>query len=505
MKFRTFFAKKAVYIPLIIILLIAGINVIYSATHKPVYETATAEEREFVQEVSVTGKVVAANDVELAFESGGKVSRLSVVAGAKVAKGAILASVGSSDLYASLLGAQARQQSAQADLDEVLRGTRASELSNLEDAVGFARSDLVLAINKAYLAADDSLRGKIDVMYENPTGAYPNLPSFGNGSIRERLEKKRVEIGNMLEKWKKTIDTLSVGGYKDSYHIEAKDNLESMSMFIDELAEASSLFRASESITETERATYIANISTARTTVNTAISTLASASQALTAAQGDLDLATEGSTQEEINRAEAAVKSAYASVLQAQAALAKTSIAAPFSGTITKIDLRVGEFVSPGTPVISMISDANFEIESFVPEADIAKVKVGDVGTTTLDAYGDTAPFSVVVTAIDLSETEVEGVATYKTTLQFTATDDRIRSGMTANIDLASETRQGVLSVPQTALISAAGKRTVLVMGDDGKPVSREVVTGAIDNAGNIEIKSGIKAGELVVSNPPKK
>ena len=105
----------------------------------------------------------------------------------------------------------------------------------------------------------------------------------------------------------------------------------------------------------------------------------------------------------------------------------------------------------------------------------------------------------MVVTAIDLSETEVEGVSTYKTTLQFTETDSRILSGMTANIDLVSETRLGVLSIPQSAVTSKAGKRTVMVRNTAGKTETRDVRTGSRDNAGNIEVLEGVVEGETII------
>ncbi len=504
MKFRLFFAKKIVYIPLSAVVLIVGGIMVYSALNQPVYETVVVEERDFLQEVSMTGRVVASKDISLAFESGGRVSSVPAVVGTKVNQATVLASVGSGDLYASLLGARARQQSAQADLDAVLRGSRPIEISNLEDSVRFAKADLVLAIKNAYLVTDDSLRSKIDVMFTNPTGSYPGFVDFGDGSRRDRIEDTRVEMGNMLKVWKKDIDALTTENYKSADRVQTLENLQAMLSYVEELVIASSYFEDSNQITDAQRVTYTANISSARSAINASISAVNSSNQSYISAQGKLDLAAEGSTQEEIARAQASVKNAQASVLQAQASLAKTSIRAPFTGIVTKVDVSVGGFVSPGTPVVSMISDSNFEIESFVPEADIAKVLIGNTGTTTLDAYGDDVQFGVVVTAIDLSQTEVQGVSTYKTSLQFVSVDDRIRSGMTANIDLASQTRPSILSVPQSAIVSVTGKRTVLIMKESGKTESRDVTTGTIDNFGNIEIKSGLSIGEVVVTNPKK-
>jgi len=504
MKYLSFFTKKTVLIPLVIVAVIIISIVVYKITHKPVYETGKAEKIDFVQEVSVTGNVVAASDVNLAFESGGKVSSVLHLVGTKVKSGSALAYVNNSDLDASLLGAQARLQSAQADFESVVRGTRTLELSNLENTFSSSKTNLIFAINNAYAVSDDQLRIEIDDMYTDATGVDPKFTILRDITKRNKLERDRVNIGDMLEKWKRSISALSVEKYNDTYYVEAKSNLAEIKKFIEDLAEASSNLVGSNTFTEAEIAVFVANISAARISINSAINSFNTASQSYITAQGNLGLAKDGSTSEEISRAEAAVKNAQASVLQAKASLLKTSIVAPFSGIITKTDLKVGQFVSPGAPVISMISDAKFGIESYIPEADISKIGIGFTGTTTLDAYGDSAPFQVVVTAIDLSETVVEGVTTYKTTLQFVDTDDRIRSGMTANIDLKSATRQGILSIPQTAIISTKGIRTVLVLDSKNNTQSRVVTTGSIDNTGHIEIKNGLEAGETIVTNPPK-
>ena len=503
-KLLTIIKKKVVYIPLGILVLIIGGIALYSATNKTVYETAKVERRSFTQEVSVTGKVVAAQDVSLGFETGGRVTSIPATVGMKVYKGMGLAYVGNADQRATVLDQQARLQSAQAALDEVLRGTRPTELSQIKNTAAQAEESLVNVIRDSYADSDDSVRSKIDNLYINPTGIRPNFVNFGNGVKESNLEDKRVEIGAMLLSWKKSVEKLEQEGYSQSYLEEARVNLGTMRAFVDELAVASSYFNANEDLSDAEVEAYISYISSARSSVNTAIASLSGAVLTYTQAMDNLELTTEGATPEEVTRAEATVKSAQANLLQAQAALSKTAIVAPFDGIVTKIDLKAGQLVSPSSDAISMISNANFEIESYIPEADIAKVKVGNTGTTTLDAYGDKVTFIVVVTAIDLSETEVDGVSTYKTTLQFSASDDRIRSGMTANIDLVSETREGVISVPQTALISQSGKRSVMVMNDNGKTESRSIKTGAIDNSGNIEITDGLSEGETVVTNPTK-
>src|SRR5581483_10901237 len=98
-------------------------------------------------------------------------------------------------------------------------------------------------------------------------------------------------------------------------------------------------------------------------------------------------------------------------------------------------------------------SDTKFQIDANIAEADIAKVALGQKATVTLDAYGPDVVFNATVIKIDPAETIVDGVPTYKTTFQFDTPDDRIKSGMTANIDIQGDSHTDVLAVPERAVI----------------------------------------------------
>lgn len=504
-KILAFFKKKAVYIPLIILAVLIGGMVAWSKTRPDNYQTISVSRISFSEEVSVTGKVVAAEDVNLGFESGGKAASVRAVVGAKVAKGQLLASVASGDVYATVLDRQAKLQAAQARLSLLQKGTRSEELQITETAKEQAENALEDSIIEAYVTSDDVVKGDTDQFFHDPATNNPELISYNDYAKKTSIEKKRIEIRYMLEEWQESNMKMQDSGYAESYLILAKSNLAFMRDYLNDLTMVIVALEEDDTYSDSQIATLKSALSSARSSVSAAISSLNADERAYKAAKDQLVLDQAGSTIEDLQIEQANVKSAQASLLQAQAELAKTSIFAPFEGTVTKVDLKIGELVSANTPVISMISSANFEVESFIPEADIAKVEVGDKGTTTLDAYGDDVPFEVVVTGIDLSDTEVEGVSTYKTTLQFTSFDERIRSGMTANIDLVSGTRDDVLAIPQSALINKEGKRTVLVRDANGKAVSREIRTGSLDAEGNIEVTEGLSEGDLVVTNPVKK
>jgi len=105
------------------------------------------------------------------------------------------------------------------------------------------------------------------------------------------------------------------------------------------------------------------------------------------------------------------------------------------------------------------------------------------------------------VIAVDPAETVLEGVPTYKVTLVFDAPDTRIRSGMTANLDILTHERSGVLEIPFRAIVDDAGNKTVRVVSADGKSYTSVPVTvGLKGSTGTIEVLSGLSAGDKVVT-----
>lgn len=496
---------KKVYIPLVFIVVVIGSVIFFGGNSNKDYQTAQVVKSDFAQEVSVTGKVVAADDVTLAFETSGRIARVSAIVGTKFSKGASLASLGNGDLYAVLLQRQATLQAEQAELDELKNGTRPEELQIAES--NFEQSEIALedSIIESFVDSENAVRNNTDIFFRNPESSNPDLIDFSDYDDKTRIENTRIDIGDMLEKWKKSNTELEASGFEEKYINEARSNLSMVRSYLDELVGAVSDMESEGSIDDATIVTYKSNLSAARISVGNAISSLNSADQSYRNAKNNLALKEAGSTFATIQVQQATVKSAEAGVIQAQSALGDSVITAPFDGIVTKVDLSVGEFVSSGAPAINMISAANFEIESFIPEADIAKIIIGNKANVTLDAYGDKIVFPAIITEIDLSDTEVEGVSTYKTILQFEKADDRIKSGMTANIDIQNEVRKDVLNIPQSALINTEGIKTVLVMDDGGKTKSQTIKTGSLDGLGNIEIIEGLNEGDRVVTNPPKK
>jgi HlyD family secretion protein len=145
-----------------------------------------------------------------------------------------------------------------------------------------------------------------------------------------------------------------------------------------------------------------------------------------------------------------------------------------------------------------LISTSPFEIEVNIPEADIAKVNIGNEAKVTLDAYGSETIFKAKVVSIDPGETVLEGVATYRTILHFLEDDKRIRPGLTANVEILTDKRENVIAIPWRAIMTKDGEKFVRVLeGNEVKEV--KVKTGLQGSDGNVEIIEGIREGDKVI------
>jgi RND family efflux transporter MFP subunit len=180
-------------------------------------------------------------------------------------------------------------------------------------------------------------------------------------------------------------------------------------------------------------------------------------------------------------------------------ALDHASLVAPFSGTVQNLTAQVGQVVSPGAPMTSLINDSGLKIEAYVSEADVAKVAPGDPASVTLDAFGTGTTFSATVTTIDAAETQVNGSAAYMVTLHFVNPNSRIKDGMTGNVHIIEAEHDNVVEVPSNLIVNDAGSYFVLVQ--NGKTIEKKSVQiGIVGDSGMTEIVAGLDVGDEINS-----
>ena len=502
---------------IISILLVAGFialsYLLFFSRGSSVFETVIAARGNIKQEVSVTGKVRPVENVDLAFDKTGKVSRAYVKIGDKVLSGQFLAELDSSELLAQLAEYQAGADVQKARLAELNKGTRPEEIivqeikvANVKTAVEDAKKNLIDKINDAYIKSDDVIRNKTDQYFVNLKSSDPQITFIVyDNALKESLETSRLSIEATLTAWRASLQGLAVLSDFNSYINTARLNLNDIKNFLTSATMALNDLTPGTTITQTTIDTYRADTSTARTNINTAVVNLTAADEKLKTAESDLTLAESelalkkaGTIEEQISAQEAQVRQAEAKVGTVQTQISKNILRSPIGGIVTRQDARVGEIVTVNSEIISIISENRLEIEANIPEADIGKVRVGNMADVTLDAYGSEVIFKVKVVKIDPAETMIEGVATYKATFMFIADDPRVMSGMTANIDILTAIIDSAIAVPARAVYTKDSDRFVKIL-KDGEASEVRVIAGLRGSDGKIEITSGLEEGDLVI------
>ena len=195
---------------------------------------------------------------------------------------------------------------------------------------------------------------------------------------------------------------------------------------------------------------------------------------------------------------DAQVAQAQASVDSALARIQNAEIIAPISGVITQFDAKVGQLASGNTPLISIISSGGYEVDAGVSETDIGKISIGNKVTMTLDAFPNET-FMGTVFYIAPAETNVQGVVSYQTKISFDKLDPRLKSGLTANIDIETKHKDNILILPQYAILQN-DEGTFVQTLENKNTKQNPVILGIVDQKGNVEMISGVMEGEQVLN-----
>lgn len=483
--------SKKIYWVVGIIVLGIGAYLYFGSGAAPSQETVSVTKRTIIQEVSATGNVKPVENVDLAFETGGRISNVSVQVGDYVSPGQVIAWLDTTQLNAQLDKANADLASQKAALNKATL--------DLQNYYG----SIVTTVNAAYTSANDAVRIKIYPLFSDDETSLPKL-TFDSTKSQEKttVETERYMVRDILNRWLLQVSNLtyyppvpvvadSMTQSLENALSDSKKNLYSIYDFLNTLMDvtinAASLPAATLASYKTDINGARGEIDSAAANVTTLMQNIASQKAAVTSKQAD-------------------VQSYQASVDNINAQISKTVLRSPISGTVTKQDAKVGEIASANTILVSIISSGGYEIDSNIPEVDISRIKVRDDAKVTLDAYGNDVVFAAKVVSIDPAETVIEGVSTYLTKLHFTQPDPRIKPGMTANIDIVSASHENALSLPQRAVQKSGGREFVLIykgVPGSAKNVSsteeRDVVTGLRGSDGYVEILSGMSEGEKVV------
>lgn len=202
---------------------------------------------------------------------------------------------------------------------------------------------------------------------------------------------------------------------------------------------------------------------------------------------------------------ELASRQAREKVRTLEAQMKENVLIAPISGVISRFDARIGEVVTLGQTIARVVAPGATLLESRVPESDIAKIALGMKAKITFDSLSNDDVFEGEVVRIDPAATVVQDVVSYKVRFRLVRGDDRLKEGMTGNIDIETAKRSGVLWVPYRSLAKEGLKTYAEVKRSETDFEKVEVVTGLEGDEGTIEVKSGLKEGDEVTIGTTQK
>jgi HlyD family secretion protein len=194
----------------------------------------------------------------------------------------------------------------------------------------------------------------------------------------------------------------------------------------------------------------------------------------------DIAKANVEATEQDVKSAEFNVKSAEASLKEANERLIKTNVFSPIDGIITKLNIEKGERVAgtdlmAGTEMLRVADLNRMEVKVDVNENDIVRVKVGDTAVIEVDAYLD-QNFKGIVTEIansanTASQTSVDQVTSFEVKIMLVKSSYKhlvnlerqfpFRPGMTASVDIQTQKKTGILSVPIEAVTARSDSELI--------------------------------------------
>ena len=512
------------------ILMVAGIF-ITTACQARTTETAqtgdivTVTVGNLAANATASGQLAPQRQADLSLATGGRVTAVHVQVGDSVQAGDILVQVDTSSLEravanaeqtlaiqmanlaqlqagpsaADIAAAQASVISAQANLDNLRAGPTSTDIAAAEANVraaqaqvwaaaaqrdqaqtGAAQADILSAQSNLDAARQqrDSLQDAYDralQCFDTPGGQIcPGL-----GPTEEQLRYSLAAAEAQLAAAQAQYDALA-GGADANVVNSAQASVS---------AAAANLEAAQARLAQAKRGPSEAQI--------------AGAEAQLAQAQASLDKLMTGASASQMTIAAAQVEQARISLRRAQSDLEKATLTAPFAGIITAVNVAPGE--TAAGPVVSLMDSGSLEVVLRVDEVDLANLSVGQPAQVTLESFPTTPIDGEIVSIAPQNTAGVDtGLVTYEVNLRLGATDLPLRASMTANADLVTASRQGVLLLPNRAIIAdrQAGRFYVnkVTTDADGRQTTEQVeVTIGLRDGQNTEIKSGLAEGEQVL------
>jgi len=339
--------------------------------------------------VSATGVVVPARWATLTFQMSGRVERVMMEAGDQVEEGETLIEVDAADLEYALSQAQVALATSQATLALAKAGARPEEIAALEAQLAAAKAELARLL----------------------AGAKPEEIALAQAQLQQTATDL-AHAQNRYDRWRWVGEEPGGGGAEEELRYQR-----------DAAAAANAAAQAQLDLVMAGPSKEEIAVAQAR----------------VDQVQAQLDLLRAGARPEEVAVAQAQVAQAEAALAQAQSALEKAELRAPFRGTIAEIRVKEGEVANVGVPILTLGDLDRLQVETTdLNEVDIPLVKVGQEVRITFDALPERT-IEGQVARIAPRASPGEGGTNYTVIIELEKQDPDLRWGMTAFVDIFVE------------------------------------------------------------------
>lgn len=496
--------KKRLRYPALILIVVVLYLVFRGGTSTAGVVTDTVKRQDLIRTVLATGQVSSTTDLNLSFTTSGVVSRVAVATGQKVKKGDVLATLDQKSAYANYTSARGALLSAKANLQKTIEGVSNEEIAVAQVALDNAKKDLEITtlqqdtlVRNARRALLNSGLALIPVV-GNTTLLNPIVSGAYSGEVEGAYTLSFSSNRYFSVRGISTGSGIVTASYPQQFGNEG--------LFVEFPAGFSEAVNANDTwvvtIPNTQASTYTTNLNAYNASLQTRASAINSAQSIVSADEATLAFKKRTARPVEVDAAQADVLSAEGKMQSAAAILEDTTLRAPADGTITKVDIKVGELAQALKEVMVLQDIGNLYLEANINEANIAEIKNDQLVDVTFDALGTDKTFIATISKIDPSSTLISGVVNYKIEARITAIPE-IRPGMTANMSILVGQISGVLAVPKRAVLTHDNSSFVRVVKD---PTSKKltwtetrVTTGFEGDEGLVEIKTGLEAGQPIV------
>lgn len=469
--------------------------------------TVTVQTGSVSQTVSVDGSLAPAADVTLNFGTSGTITEIDVAAGDAVTAGQVLAKLDPAKAQTALDIANLNLTGAQTKLSQAQAGTASGGAtggggsSSSSSPTGASQATIdadQVAVDDAQKAAAINANGyqlAVDQAQHEQASAQQQLAADQQACTADATSAACGRIADDQDQVRKAGDDVAnaqqaqaAGQQRDQQAIhEAQAKLDA-----DQASQRNA--QAASTTPTTQAATVDASA------IATAKSNLLSAQDQVTAAQKALDsttlVAPTVGTITAINLAvgDSVTGSSSTSSSTSSSSSSSTGNAGGGGGAASGANASSASTSSTTTSFGTLIDTSGYSVAVSVPETDATKVKVGQQATITVDALDSQTPLTGSVTKVADSATTTNNVVSYATVVSITSPPAGMKPGMSATVSIAVQTRDDVLEVTTAAITTRQGTSYVNKLVD-GKLVETEVTTG-LQGDSTTELTSGVAAGD---------